>query len=98
MNLTGLKVVNFSYWVKVDRECVVEENNFKDLRREVLERDHYACMYCGDKKGPFEADHVMPRSRGGLDLISNLVCACRTCNRSKGNKTPEEWGWKIGSI
>ena len=86
-----IKINNFSSWVKIDRECIVKAGNFKDLRRVVLERDNYTCVYCGDKKGPFEADHVMPKSRGGLDKISNLVCACRNCNRSKKDKTPEEW-------
>ncbi len=26
------------------------------------------------------------------DVEGNLVCSCRECNRSKKDKTPEEWG------
>lgn len=87
-----IRILNFTKYVKVDQECVVNDTNWSRLRRYVLTRDNFTCVYCGDKKGPFEADHVMPRSRGGLDTESNLVCACRSCNRAKKDRTPEEWG------
>lgn len=74
---------------------MINDGNWKILRDFVLRRDNYTCVYCGTKQGPFEADHIMPRSRGGLDIDTNLVCACRACNRSKKDKTPEEWGFKI---
>jgi 5-methylcytosine-specific restriction endonuclease McrA len=38
-----------------------------------------------------EFDHVRPAFRGGQDAASNVVLACRRCNRSKGHKTVEEW-------
>lgn len=31
-----------------------------------------------------ELDHVTPEALGGLSIASNLVLACRPCNRSKG--------------
>jgi len=61
------------------------------LRAAVLERDGYACTYCGDMDGPLEADHVVPVISGGQDAMANLVCACRACNRSKGAKPIYEW-------
>lgn len=36
-------------------------------------------------------DHLDPRVRGGYDLDSNLVTACRACNSRKGKKTLEEY-------
>lgn len=36
-------------------------------------------------------DHLDPRVRGGYDLDSNLVTACRRCNSRKGKKTVEEY-------
>jgi 5-methylcytosine-specific restriction endonuclease McrA len=30
------------------------------------------------------ADHVMPKSQGGRDELSNLVLACSSCNTRKG--------------
>ena len=38
-----------------------------------------------------EMDHIMPRSRGGADDLENFQLLCRSCNRSKGNRTQEEW-------
>ncbi len=36
-------------------------------------------------------DHLQPRSRGGRTTKSNIVLACGTCNRKKGNRTEEEF-------
>jgi RHS repeat-associated protein len=56
------------------------------------------CEYCGQnldrnagKKNSYEADHRTPSSRGGDSTPENLAPSCRTCNRSKGAKTPAEW-------
>ena len=56
------------------------------------------CQYCGSKLHPkagrpnsYEADHTNPYSRGGPSTPENLTPSCRTCNRSKGAQTPEEW-------
>ena len=61
------------------------------VRSIVLERDGYACTYCGADK-QLEGDHVVPLSRGGSNTLVNLATACRPCNLSKGSKTAEEWG------
>lgn len=44
------------------------------------------CAYCGSNR-QLEYDHYRPRSRGGVTTIR----ACRGCNRSKSDKTLEEW-------
>ena len=56
------------------------------------------CQYCGKEvrgeagsPASKEYDHVMPYSRGGDSSIDNINVSCRTCNRSKGAKTPQEW-------
>lgn len=36
-------------------------------------------------------DHLTPLSRGGADLISNIVPACFDCNRIKGDQTAQEF-------
>lgn len=46
----------------------------------------YLCVYC--KASYEEIDHFYPLSKGGSTLASNLVPACRSCNRSKYNKNP----------
>lgn len=61
------------------------------LRQQILERDQFACVYCGSADGPFEIDHVHPHSRGGFTDARNLATACFGCNRDKGARTVEEW-------
>lgn len=65
------------------------------LRSTVLERDGFACVYCGSaasEEFPLHCDHVLPRSRGGKSTLDNLVAACINCNCSKRDRTPSEWG------
>ena len=47
------------------------------------------CAHCGRKlrKGDVDIDHILPRSKGGIDDPRNLQCLCVHCKRSKGNKT-----------
>lgn len=81
-------------WYKIDNECRGGmTSQWKKIRLHILERDSYRCVYCGNSEGALHVDHVFPRSRGGSDNYTNLVCACAKCNMSKGDKTPEEWGW-----
>lgn len=59
----------------------------KKLRFEIFRRDRFACRYCGKSANDgavLEADHVVPRSRGGRDIARNLVAACEECNGGKG--------------
>lgn len=50
------------------------------------------CAYC-DKRivGQPDPDHVVPLSRGGDDVLGNLLPACRACNTDKGDLTLAEW-------
>lgn len=57
-----------------------------ELRQLILERDNFACRYCGSKKPPFHLDHVYPVSKGGETSEDNLVTSCSDCNQKKHNK------------
>lgn len=59
-------------------------------RRSLLSRDHYTCQYCGATDQPLTIDHVVPRSKGGKTEWTNVVAACGSCNRRKGNKALSE--------
>ncbi len=48
------------------------------------------CAYC-EKEGSLEVEHLIPRSRGGSNRVSNLVIACRACNTQKGTLNLEEF-------
>jgi hypothetical protein len=65
--------------------------NWPALRAQILERDEFTCQYCFVTHVPMECDHVIPHSRGGPTTQENLVAACAPCNRSKSDRTPEEW-------
>lgn len=61
-------------------------------RQSVYSRDRHLCAYCGNQFNSKELtiDHVVPKSKGGLNLWTNVVSSCKPCNHKKGNKTPEE--------
>lgn len=60
------------------------------VRSYVFHRDGHRCAYCGNAKAErYELDHIVPRSRGGTNRVSNLVVACRECNIIKGNQPVE---------
>lgn len=65
-------------------------------RRGVLRRDGHRCAYCGGHASTI--DHVLPRSRGGIDTWDNLVACCVRCNNAKGDRTPEEKGWTLRQL
>ncbi len=63
-----------------------------EVRSYLLEKFQRRCVYCGRTNLPFEIEHVVPRSRGGSDRVSNLALSCHDCNQAKGNQTAAEWG------
>jgi len=73
-------------------DCLRKREGWASLRLMVFERDDFRCVYCGcDVSADPQCDHVHPISRGGQNSMDNLATACRPCNSSKGDKTPEEW-------
>ena len=74
---------------------------FKELpltRRNVFQRDHHTCQYCGYRGDKLSIDHVIPRSRGGQDTWENVTTACIRCNVRKGNRTPKEAEMPLSSV
>ncbi|MFN3504679.1 MAG: HNH endonuclease [Caldimicrobium sp.] len=70
-------------------------------RQNLFLRDKFTCQYCGKLlKNPKERtiDHVIPKSRGGKTVWSNVVLCCKKCNLKKGDRTPEEAGLKLLKI
>ncbi|MFC0005679.1 RNA-guided endonuclease IscB [Micromonospora siamensis] len=55
-----------------------------EVREYLLARRGRKCVYCGAVGVPLNIDHVVPRSRGGSDRVSNLTLACVPCNQAKG--------------
>lgn len=64
-----------------------------DLRRFLFQKHRGICAYCKKPLGDgWQADHVIPKSKGGSDRPFNRVAACGSCNQKKGNRTAEEFG------
>ena len=84
-----LKSINF--------EATIEEYNAKEQRRlmtpelrdYIMKRDNYTCQICGkympDGVG-LQIDHIIPISKGGKSIKSNLQVLCSKCNGSKSSK------------
>jgi len=62
------------------------------VREYLLEKWGRKCAYCGKKDIPLEIEHIIPKSRGGTNRVSNLTLSCNKCNLKKGTQTAEEFG------
>jgi 5-methylcytosine-specific restriction endonuclease McrA len=68
----------------------------KISRHRIYARDNHQCVYCGSKKS-LTIDHVIPRSKGGLNTWTNMVTSCFSCNVKKGDKSLEQSKMKLNS-
>lgn len=73
----------------------------KDTRSEVFSACGGNCFYCGKQivkkntssgRGVWEPDHLRPYSQGGSNTSSNLVAACKGCNRDRSDQGVREFG------
>ena len=55
------------------------------IRYNVLRRAKHRCELCGghEDQVALHVDHIIPRSKGGPDDISNFQALCMTCNTNK---------------
>lgn len=63
----------------------------QSLRYDIMKRDSFRCQICGRsvKNNPnieLEVDHIIPISKGGKTVKSNLQTLCKECNRGKSAK------------
>ena len=51
----------------------------------MLKRAKYRCELCGahESQIALHVDHIIPRSKGGPDDLSNFQALCQTCNANK---------------
>lgn len=94
----------------IPRPAVIRLRRFvhvpRRFRRQVTNtflfaRDAYRCQYCGRTSGELRnresltRDHVIPISRGGLNIWTNVVTACSSCNTKKASHLPDECGMHL---
>jgi 5-methylcytosine-specific restriction endonuclease McrA len=51
------------------------------------------CAYCMGLYHPhaLTIDHIIPIAQGGRHEAANICLACEKCNKSKNNRTPDQW-------
>lgn len=80
----GFETTTAKYFAKNQRNLMTPE-----LRRRIKIRDHYTCQECGkympDEVG-LHIDHIIPVSKGGKTVESNLQVLCDKCNLRKNNR------------
>ena len=72
----------------------IEDKNIFTLEEglALYEAQMKRCAYCGKPLSTsFSVDHIVPVSRGGASTIDNIALACRKCNSTKGQFTPQEY-------
>lgn len=91
--------------------CVVVTNRYIKRKKKVplkkmvvFSRDSFKCQYCGREYHPehLTYDHVISKDEwrkkkipGNYTNWTNIVTACRPCNRRKANKPLEKCGMKL---
>jgi 5-methylcytosine-specific restriction endonuclease McrA len=66
-----------------------------ELREYLLLKWRHECAYKskGGCNEYLEIEHIVPKSRGGSNRVSNLTIACQKHNQQKGDLTAEEFGF-----
>lgn len=85
-------IIRLAPIIAVDGTVVSHAINIPLMNKYLFRRDQHMCMYCGQELSRLSLtrDHVLPRSRGGQDVWTNVVSACKPCNQRKGARLPEE--------
>ncbi len=80
------RIIRLLFYDRLPRRAV------KLSRRNIFARDCNCCQYCGERfpTSELSLDHVLPRSRGGQTVWTNVVCCCVKCNVRKGGRIPKE--------
>jgi hypothetical protein len=83
-----------------------ERSMSKEIRALVLERNGFTCQMCGVAAGephPYDPHrktrlhigHIIDKSHGGSDDLSNLRALCSVCNEGAANIAPERPSWLV---
>ena len=88
------------------QECGFYPTKTRIRKYMMWEEAEHRCMYCGKEISlsqcmngdEMEVEHIIPKSLLYDDSFGNKTCACRRCNKEKGNLTAREYiqskGWE----
>lgn len=64
----------------------------ENITEKLMKLQKGKCACCGKPLNErYDLDHIIPLSKGGLHIDSNIQLLSRTCNRQKHNKDPIEF-------
>lgn len=67
----------------INSTMIMREFDYDTFKQRIFERDGYRCVYCG--RPGTSLDHILPKNMGGETSESNVVVACRRCNKIKSD-------------
>ena len=81
------------------QECGFYPTKTRIRKYMMWEEAEHRCMYCGKEISlsqcmngdEMEVEHIIPKSILYDDSFGNKTCACRRCNKEKGNLTAREY-------
>jgi len=75
-----------------ETELVPKKVTKRRFRKSILHAWNGRCAYCNEVLGRNSTlDHVLPRSKGGETVLTNLVACCFSCNSRKSSHPVFEW-------
>lgn len=92
------KIAHIKFNVAVTSETITETtkefyrwkktNGYEKWRKSRFLKQGGLCFYCEDwlPLTRVHVEHIVPRSKGGLNHSSNLVLSCSHCNKDKGSR------------
>ena len=80
------------------REILKYESRIPPLTNQNLFiRDRHTCIYCGRHytESKLSRDHIIPVSKGGKNIWTNVGTCCKTCNHTKDDDLLEDLDMKL---
>jgi 5-methylcytosine-specific restriction endonuclease McrA len=68
-----------------DTRARLDSTSYRDLHRQVLERDGWRCQACGSMQN-LQVHHLKFRSHSGGDEEQNLITLCAECHAGMHSK------------
>ncbi len=80
----------------MEQHIKIEKRKARELRKSnwwLRKKQNAICYYCQStiEEADVTMDHIIPLSRWGKSIKSNLVPACKACNNEKKNKDLFDW-------
>jgi 5-methylcytosine-specific restriction endonuclease McrA len=81
-------------YIRKSKDCNIGFFTKDEWENRLIEFN-FSCAYCYrnecELNKKLTIDHIIPISKGGLNIIENIVPSCFSCNSSKGSKDVDEY-------